>query len=219
MDLLGTLFDNYQLKEASKEIPLTTKTAIKLLGLREDGLLQYVVCPTCHSIYEYEDCLTTLTNEDKASKLCCFVKYPNHTQPSRRGPCNMFLLKTVQKNHLQPFLTYPYYPLHLSICRLAMRSGFLSSCEQWIQREHTIPSGHFADIYDASVWKKFHEDVLSTPYCYLLTLNVDWFQPFKHTQYSVGAIYLVLQNLPREQRFKEENIILVGVMPSPHEAN
>ena len=88
LDLLGTLFDNYQLKEASKEIPLTTKTAIKLLGLCEDGIIQYVVCPTCHSIYEYEDCLTTLTNGDKASKLCCFVKYPNHTQPSRRGPCN-----------------------------------------------------------------------------------------------------------------------------------
>ena len=44
---------------------------------------------------------------------------------------------------------------------------------------------------------------------------------FSHlnTQYSVGAIYLVLQDLPREQRFKEENIILVGVMPGPHEAN
>uniref|UniRef100_A0A1X7TTT6 Transposase domain-containing protein n=1 Tax=Amphimedon queenslandica TaxID=400682 RepID=A0A1X7TTT6_AMPQE len=100
-----------------------------------------------------------------------------------------------------------------------MRPGFLSSCEEWRQRESTIPSEYFADIYDGSVWKKFREGFLSTPYCYMLTLNVDWFQPFKHTQYSVGAIYLVIQNLPREQRYKEENIVLVGVMPGPHEPN
>lgn len=33
----------------------------------------------------------------------------------------------------------------------------------------------------------------------------------------MGAIYLTIQNLPREQRFKEENAILVGVMPGPKE--
>ena len=53
----------------------------------------------------------------------------------------------------------------------------------------------------------------------MLTLNVDWFQPFSHTEYSVGAIYLTLQNLPRSERFKEENIILVGVIPGPSEPN
>lgn len=36
-------------------------------------------------------------------------------------------------------------------------------------------------------------------------------------EYSVGAIYLAIQNLPREERYKEENIILVGVLPGPSE--
>ena len=48
-------------------------------------------------------------------------------------------------------------------------------------------------------------------------LNVDWFQPFKLARYSVGMIYLVVMNLPRNERFKIENVILVGVIPGPHE--
>uniref|UniRef100_A0A1X7UIF8 Uncharacterized protein n=1 Tax=Amphimedon queenslandica TaxID=400682 RepID=A0A1X7UIF8_AMPQE len=74
LDLVSTLYNNHQLKRASKEIPLTTKTAMKILGLSDDGIIQ---------------------NGDKVFKQCCYVKYPNHTQPSRRGPCNTLLLKTV----------------------------------------------------------------------------------------------------------------------------
>lgn len=32
-------------------------------------------------------------------------------------------------------------------------------------------------------------------------LNIDWFQPFKYTNYSVGAIYMTILNLPRHLRF------------------
>ena len=39
------------------------------------------------------------------------------------------------------------------------------------------------------------------------------FQPFKRTNYSVGAIYIAVQNLPREERFLSENTILVGLIP------
>ena len=53
---------------------------------------------------------------------------------------------------------------------------------------------------------------LQSPFCYLLTLNIDWFQPFTHIEYSIGAIYLAIQNLPHNERFKEENIILAGAL-------
>ena len=52
---------------------------------------------------------------------------------------------------------------------------------------------------------------------FLLSLNVDWFQPYKHTNDSVGVIYLVLLNLPRSVRYNIENVILVGVIPGPKE--
>ena len=48
-------------------------------------------------------------------------------------------------------------------------------------------------------------------------LNIDWFQPFERTQYSIGVIYLVIQNLPRSVRFKPENIIIVSTIPGPKE--
>lgn len=57
---------------------------------------------------------------------------------------------------------------------------------------------------------------LGIPGKLLLMLNVDWFRPYKHTVYSVGVIYLVIQNLPWTLRFKPE-IIIVGIIPGPHE--
>ena len=48
-------------------------------------------------------------------------------------------------------------------------------------------------------------------------LNIDFFQPYKHVQYSLGAIYLTVLNLPRGIRNKTNNIILVGLIPGPQE--
>ena len=45
---------------------------------------------------------------------------------------------------------------------------------------------------------------------------MDFFQPYKHVQYSLGAIYLTILNLPRGIRNKS-NVILVGLIPGPHE--
>ena len=39
----------------------------------------------------------------------------------------------------------------------------------------------------------------------------------KHRKYSVGVIYVVLMNLPREIQFKRENVIIVGLIPGPKE--
>jgi len=50
-----------------------------------------------------------------------------------------------------------------------------------------------------------------------ILINVDWFQPFKHVSYSVGVIYAVIVNLPRSIRYKTENVIIIGIIPRPHE--
>ena len=77
------------------------------------------------------------------------------------------------------------------------------------------------DVYDGKVWKDFMtvNDVpfLCAPYNFAFQLNVDWFQPFKHTQHSEGAIYLSILNLPLEERFLKEKVILVGIIPGPKE--
>ena len=77
-------------------------------------------------------------------------------------------------------------------------------------------------MYDGTVWKTFLDadqcrfffsDNLSIGFL----LNVDWYQPFKFTTYSVGVIFLAILNLPRELRYKPENVILCGIIPGPHE--
>ena len=48
---------------------------------------------------------------------------------------------------------------------------------------------------------------LSLPYNFAIALNVDWFQPFKSTSYSCGAMYVSILNLPREERYTVENTV------------
>ena len=71
------------------------------------------------------------------------------------------------------------------------------------------------------MWRDFlyvgREPLLAAERSLAFMINVDWFQPFKFSRYSVGVIYLVLMNLPRNEQFKVENVILVGVIPGPHE--
>lgn len=120
-----------------------------------------------------------------------------------------------------PIKSYPYRSLKKSMGYLLNKIGFIEKCEHWRKRSTVIPSEYLGDVYDGNVWRKFNSNecnnFLSVPYSYLLTMNIDWFQPFTHSIYSTGAIYLTIQNLPRNERYKIENIILVGVMPGPSE--
>ena len=77
------------------------------------------------------------------------------------------------------------------------------------------------DVYDGRIWSEFQtigtRSFLSLRHSIAFMLNVDWFNPFILSQYSAGAIYLSIMNLPRNLRFKRENIILVGLLPGPDE--
>ncbi|EUC58792.1 transposase family Tnp2 protein [Rhizoctonia solani AG-3 Rhs1AP] len=59
----------------------------------------------------------------------------------------------------------------------------------------------------------------SLPYRFSFTLSSDWFQPTREGNYSVGACYISLNNLPRHLRFLRENICLILVTPGPKEPN
>ena len=75
--------------------------------------------------------------------------------------------------------------------------------------------GELRDRY-GGVWEEF-QNVNSKPFLcqednFALILNVDWFNPFKHSPSSVGAFYCVFANLPREERYKRENIVLLALI-------
>ena len=120
---------------------------------------------------------------------------------------------------LHPKNLYCFKKLSDSLRSLLTRPGFLENCESWRKRKPTADS--MADVFDGKVWKEFLDSdgnaFFSTAGNLGVMLNVDWFQPYKHTNHSCGVIYLVLMNLPREERFKPKNVIIVGIIPGPKE--
>lgn len=48
-------------------------------------------------------------------------------------------------------------------------------------------------------------------------MNVDWFEPLERGVYSTGVIYLIILNLPRNEHYKTENIIIMGIIPGLRE--
>ena len=206
------------------DVPLTLKRMQCSLGLEsKDWFVEFVVCPKCHSIYEYKDCVVTSASGIKESKCCCHVSMPKHPHARQRLPCGTPLLKKQRIKsgfRLAPRMVYPYRSLKRSITELLNKKLFIEHCEQWRQRQLFVPNDYLCDVYYGAVWKDFKDsNFLAVAHSYLLTMNVDWFQLFTHIEYSTGAIYLTVQNLPRIERYKQENVILVGVMPGPHESS
>jgi len=127
------------------------------------------------------------------------------------------ILQNKNETKLIPFKTYCYYPLYKSLPQILQRSSYLELCEKW--RSRVVPERVLSDVYDGRVWKEFlnynGKPFLAEPNNLALMLNCDWFQPYKHTQYSVDVLYLTILNLPRSIRFNPENVLIAGIIPEP----
>ena len=80
----------------SDGIPLSLKSIRQLLSFRKDDFVTYVVCSSCDSLYEFDDCVERIiTGRCEEYKYCRHVKYPNHSIASR-SQCNTRLLQKVK---------------------------------------------------------------------------------------------------------------------------
>ena len=200
-------------------VPKTIYALKKAQGLLEDRFTKYVVCPKCNTLYQLLD----LRQPNNQIPTCTYVPFPDHSQRRFRSPCGEKLLKEVilkgEKRILYPIKTFCYKSIISSLKCFLDRRGFQQMAESWRSRKR-VP-GTYRDVYDGRVWReirsKSSEPFFEIPRRYGLTMNVDWFQPYKHSPYSVGVIYLAIMNLPREERFKQENIIIAGIIPGPDE--
>lgn len=221
--VLGQSLQLQPLQDFGKSLPQSVAAGKAKLGTNIDSFTKLVTCPSCNSLYLLEDCIIRQTNGELVSKLCDFIQYPHHPQAKFRRPCGTMLMKTVKTSSgtkaLYPRMLYCYKSIIESLQQMLLRPGFIEKCEQWKHRN--VSAGCIDDVYDGNIWKEFLTyggvPFLSAPFNFSLSLNVDWFQPFKNTTYSVGALYIAIQNLPRKERFLSENIILLGVMPGPNE--
>ena len=184
----------------------------------KNNFKRYVVCKECHTLYNYEDCIEqsgTGTRAKTKAKAC------SHRSFSRI--CGGSLLKEVASLSgnikLYPYRVFCYKSVIDTMQGLLNRAGFADACEG---TRVLYSSSKISDIYQGQLWKDFltvnEIDFLTLPYAFGFLLNVDWFKPFQHQEYSVGVIYLAVLNLPRAIRYKKENIIIVGIMPGPSES-
>ena len=66
--ILGRSFNlkENRIEQLADEVPLTLRSIHKSLGLdSRNWVIEYVVCPKCHSIYEYQDCVSTASGENE----------------------------------------------------------------------------------------------------------------------------------------------------------
>ena len=91
------------------------------------------------------------------SKKCGHVRFPNHSQRSRRTQFGAFLMKNMRSKNgslfLHPKNLYCFKKLSDSLRSLLTRPGFLENCESWRKRKPTGDS--MADVFDGKVWKEF----------------------------------------------------------------
>ena len=171
----------------------------------------------------YDWCIVKRANGSRLPKPCKNVPFPNHPFASFRKECGA-LLKTVKGKHhstLVPMKKYCYSSIIESLKAFYNCPGFTERCQHSLKRA-SLPTGTMSDIYNGRVWAEFQtvegKPFLSAPGQNLaLSLNVDWFQSYDHVLDSVGALYLTILNIPREERYRRENLLLCGIIPGPSE--
>jgi hypothetical protein len=173
-----------------------------------DHATRFAVCESCCKLYNPKDISTKKAGQTPKILRCTHVEFPNHVNISRRVSCDTILSKKVRVQDgiiRKPVSIYPVVNLKQQFLKLFQQSGFEEACRRWAYR----PSKpQLSDIYDGRIWKSFSDDEgelffrPETADSHIgLMLNLDWFQPFETSQYSVGVIYAVICNLQRQERF------------------
>ena len=200
----------YSLYQLNKRVPL------------KNEFKKFVVCCKCDNLYNAKECVRGIGFLQE-SKFCEKIHFPQHPNPHYRKPCGQLLLRSVilsnSKKTFHPFKTYCYSSFVTALKELLVRPGFYNLCSQW--KTKGTASDMLTDVYDGKIWRDFQifdeAPFLQGDLGLGLILNIDWFQPYKLTNYSVGVIFLAVMNLPRNIRYKRENMILVGIIPGPSE--
>lgn len=222
--LTGALADlscSKVMKKIADSFPISLATVRELLGAKCNDFTVYAACPKCYALYSKEHCTKILPDGRVVTKTCSNVLWPNHPQVQRRDPCREKLMKKVRGKSgsifWYPRKVYVYRSLFSSLNKFIFKDTFFEMCNQWRNKhESNDEYPELADIHDGKVWKEFQiyegRPFLKDRNNLALVMNVDWFNPFKHAPGSVGAVYCVFANLPREERYKRENVLLLGLI-------
>src|SRR5919108_3861567 len=213
------LIDDMRFQEFSVSIFL----AKKKLGIFQPKL-RMVACTNCHKLYDSKIVTNYKVNNKLAVMHCSYEEFPNNPIPANKKLYNnelTIIKKNKNKTIAIPRMLYLKPNIKQQLSNMYQRPDFERMLKLSGIRNYN--NTYYADIYDGNVWKTFPFDgsrffspeTASTNLG--LLINLDWFQPFKYTQHSTGAIYASICNLPRSERNKPENILYLGFLPGPKE--
>jgi hypothetical protein len=212
-----------------ENFPSTAYMARKVLDIKKRSIT-FASCTDCNKLYNTDEIIPKDSmNTDFTGFKCTNVEFPNHPIQSRRGPCGSELLTKVPANNRyiwRPKMVFPLPCIKTQLAAMYNRPGFEELLRKWTNRD--VATDIMSDIYDGNIWKEFPSstDAQSTSKFFTpetadsnlgIMINLDWFQPFDSSVYSSGAIYGVICNLPRDVRFKRENVMTLGLLPGPNE--
>lgn len=170
--------------------PTSIYLAHKYLKIERDNFIKYVLCPKCHTLYNYEEMMKP--ESVIGIKSCTFVKFPLHPQKNGRLPCNAPIVRPINLSNnskrLYALHLYVSKRLHDAIQRILLRDNIHVKMEAW--RNRRVPDDFYADVYDGRVWKSFMDKLLKHKRSLAFMINVDWFQPFKTLYRFIGCYIL-----------------------------
>ena len=106
-----------------------------------------------------------------------------------------------------PKKVYVYQSIASSLQKFLNKDNFLKKCNEWRKKVRSEAMSHMTDIHDGEIWKEFQtyegKPFLQDQNNMALILNVDWFNPYKHTPGSVGAIILHFCKLAKKRKIQK----------------
>ena len=179
----------------------------------------YLQCPACYALYPFPG-----TGSDHLPPGT--IEHCTHRPTPENAPCGVPLWKDRRigaKILKVPCRKYIHQSLKEWVGRILTRPGV----EDVLDATYDQPvADRMADIWDSPVLKTIRDDD-KTPFFakhgdearLAFSLGADSFHPLGSLEakqsMSATAIYMVLLNFPKEQRFKYKNMYLVGVIPGP----
>ena len=211
------------------EFPGSLYLARNILGLK-DQHHSFTACPNCHKLYNKKEVEEFRQDGNLAIMKCNHVEFPN-SKAKKSKQCQAPLSEKSSLLHgrisIRSEKIFPFASIIKQLTSMYCRHGFEKNLRHWSERKQF--DNILTDIYDGNVWKNFKETTdENSPRFFRsdvadshlgLMLNLDWFQPYDGTIHSTGAIYAVICNLPRDIRFQRENLLLLGLLPGPHEVS
>ena len=95
--LLASNYNGGIIHEIYSGFPKTRNAALQLIGINTNAFIQYIVCPKCHAVFDYEFGFTK-EGGNELPKQCPHVEMPNHPHVLQRKPCSAYLMQTFSKN-------------------------------------------------------------------------------------------------------------------------